>query len=463
MGNQGKDRILYRFHKKFVETERYSADLAVSNSSYSFGPYYLTLVESMGFPVDIRTSIRKAGKSSPGRFIKGLLSERKAELRLSGSSVTGNEFLKKQISDLERMLIQYEKDEAIPLDVTFMLRVYADHPAILNARLQRVKNLLGMLGIEVSDVPVSRRSLSGMIIPEKRSTYPYLMNSRDVAQILPVYREPYEKGDGIVIGIDDLTERFVYYNPFSQNSYNSLVIGETGSGKSYFTKLLLTRSLKTGMIENAIIFDPLNEYSCRFLGSGCIEQGIENFLSGKPRGEVAEPHCDTGSGSDRNPAVIVIKPIPDELEDEELISRLLNSLNSRMMADPGNRTMIIIDECHIILRNNRNGKLLSSMVRHSRHYNTSIVNISQNTDDFLNERSGSIAFNSNRIFIFRTRNIKDAQKKVLKLEGFDHEPPERLMGGKMHPYSECIFSDGEFCRKLRILSSTVEDSVLQRE
>lgn len=457
----GKDshrsEFSYFRHRNYTKSHQYFTDLSVSNLEYSLGPYYLTLLEGTGIPVDIHTSLRKVEDRNPAKFLKRLLSERKAELKLSGTSVTGNESLKKQISDLEKLLYQYENEGVQPVNVSITFRVYADHPALLNQNVQRIKAELEMLGISLVQVPSSRNTILDFIQPKPRRRHEYLMNTRQASSMIPIFRDPFDNPGGFVLGIDDLTERFVYFDVFSQNSYNMLVVGETGSGKSYFGKLLLTRSIKFGIAEKALIFDPLNEYFCSFFGSNCVETDMRDFVTGKSlEDEFEKQSFDKGASRE----VHIIKCKPEDLEDENLINGLLKGLNSRMVSQPECKKLIAIDECHIILKSQRNSKILNQMVRHSRHYNTGIVNISQNTDDFLNERTNSIAFNSSRIFIFRTRNLKESHRKILKLDDFDFESPERLMGGKIHPYSECLMTDGDLCRKLRVISTEEEDSVL---
>ncbi len=451
----------FRFikHRKYLQSEHYFADLYVKDMDYSLGPYYLALLESTGIPVNIRASIRDVKDKNPGRFLKRLLSERKAELRLSGTNISGNENLKRQISDLEKVLYQYESDGIRPADMSITFRVFAAHPAILNENVNRIVDDLGMMGVRVEKVAGSKRSVREFISPEVNNKRNYLMNTRHAASVLPIFREPRDKAGGIILGVDDMTDKFVKVNPFSQNSYNILVVGETGSGKSYFGKLFLGRSLGGQLSERAVVFDPLNEYFCSYFDTNCSEIDIHDFVANFSN-SLQKNHEQNGDEVSKD-RLTIVKADPEDLENEEIIYGLLKGINSIITDKPELRKLVIVDECHIILRNMRNAKALGQMVRHSRHYNTGIVNISQNTDDFLNEKTNSIAFNSNRIFIFRTRNLKESHKKVLKLDDFEVDPPERLLGGKMHPYSECLMTDGEFCRKLRILSSESEDWKLQ--
>ena len=77
-------------------------------------------------------------------------------------------------------------------------------------------------------------------------------------------------------------------------------------------------------------------------------------------------------------------------------------------------------------------------------------------DDFLRPELASIAYNSNRIFVFRTRSMRSEHNNVLKLEDFDFAPVHSLLGGKTDSFSECVLSTGKDVKTIRILSTAEE-------
>lgn len=459
MGSNGL-RLTQEFSQfaNFAKTDHYVSEIVIRNANYFSGPYYLAILESMRIPFDILFSLRKIPAANQQKYISRLLAERKAEYRFTRGLSKETDFLKQQIADLQVIAEKVEKSWNQIFDLSFTVRVFADHPAILNARVQRIETSLEMLGFQISreNSHIIRKLRAFSLTPPKPK---YLMDSESVAGILPVYREEQCDTDGIIIGIDDLSEKAVWYNPFSQNSYNSLVIGETGSGKSYFTKMFLRRSLDFKVAHKAIIFDPLNEYDCGSFNQSCAEFTIGSYInSGKEHLSVDE----TGNKISNGAMIKIIKPRYEEIDSDVEVNDFLLAVNLEMSKNNDCNVLIIIDESHIMLRNPSNAKLLGAMVRHSRHFRTSIMNISQNTDDFLSRNSSNIAYNSNRLFIFRNRNINESHKKVLKIDGFDIPKPENLAGGNRHPYSECIVSDGTYCKTLRIITSDEEDILLKK-
>ena len=457
MNETSKKQEFFHF-SNFAKTDRYISEIEIRNADYFLGPFYLAHLESMRIPFDVIISLRRIPVANHLKYVNRLLAERKAEYRFTRGLSKETEHLKRQISDLQNIAENVEKSRSQIFDIALTVRVFADHPAILNARLQRIGASLEMIGFQASkeNARIIRKLMSFSMIPSKSK---YLMDSESIAGILPIYRNEQYDTDGIIIGIDDLSERAIWYNPFSQNSYNSLVIGETGSGKSYFTKMFLMRSLNFKVTNKAIIFDPLNEYDCGSFDQSCAEFTIETYLKS---GEEHLKNDTTDSKFVREPSIKIIKPRYEEIESDEEIGAFLIAVNREMSNNKDKNVLIIIDESHIMLRNPSNAKLLGTMVRHSRHYKTSIMNISQNTDDFLSRSSSNIAYNSNRLFIFRTRNINESHKKVLKIDGFDIPKPESLAGGNRHPYSECIVSDGTYCRTIRIITSDEEDKLMKK-
>lgn len=464
---EGRDRgqefpvVRYRKHRRYIESGLIFADLVVRDSDYDSGPFYQTILESMKIPFNLRASIRRVGKGNPMKFLNTQIAERKAEIRVSGLNTKFNAFLRSQLNDLERIRRMYENEKSVPLDVTIIIRVFSNHPVDLASNLSRVKNSLGMLGIKAEEMLSKNDSIQSMISPSLDRANSYLMSSVHVANLLPIFRGSEPEETGILLGVDDLSERLIYFDPFQQNSHNALIVGETGSGKSFFVKLFLIRALRDRIARRIFIFDPLNEYFCQFFGTDCRELSPFEFLRtydiSHEREENARSHFEEAPS-----AVTIIKISSQQLEDELLLQDVMKKLNEGMMGNADQLPSIIaLDESHILFRKNSTSGILSSMVRHSRHYNTSVLNISQNIDDFLNARTSNVALNSSRIFLFRSRSFREQHAKILKLDDFSYDSPENLMGGKMHPYSECVVSDGTYCRKLRIYSSPEEDRILQ--
>jgi len=67
--------------------------------------------------------------------------------------------------------------------------------------------------------------------------------------------------DGIFLGINPDTNQPIVYNPYQQTNYNIVILGETGSGKSMTTKVILRRLLQKMPDAHLYIIDPEAEYA----------------------------------------------------------------------------------------------------------------------------------------------------------------------------------------------------------
>jgi len=449
-------KIYFHRNRKYLRTKINSSVFTVSDAEYDLGPYYINMLESLDFPLTITFSLRRVKPSIERRMIKKIIAERKTEFETSINHKTGGKStLKKHVEDAERILHELDSENSRIFDTSLCIKISSDHPVGLKERSDRLVETLGYLGMETTSEPhwLETRPFTSM---QKLKGTKYLMNSKAISQIIPLYFTPRETTDGVFIGVDDLNEKPVFMNPFNENSHNILVIGETGSGKSFFVKLIMHRLLVNNVCTKFFVFDPLNEYP------PSLFKGKASIVEITKHGEVlTQKQLNGYSGLENEENVMERKEIiiarfqaADDFTEEAMKSFL--GIANSFMNSGDDRKMLIFDECHIITSIPSGFQGLSSMVRHSRHFNASIVNISQNVDDFLRKDLASIAYNSNRIFVFRTRSMRDEHRNILKLEDFDISPPETLLGGKSDSYSECIVSSGQDVKKLRVLSTTAE-------
>jgi len=84
------------------------------------------------------------------------------------------------------------------------------------------------------------------------------MNTGPLSSVFPFISFDLSSNDGILYGINQHNNSLILFDRFAMESFNSVVFGVSGSGKSYMIKLEIIRSLMTGI--NVIVLDPENEY-----------------------------------------------------------------------------------------------------------------------------------------------------------------------------------------------------------
>lgn len=435
-----------RIGKYYFRRELSSQVFNLVDSTYTGGPEYSALIESFSYPVLIKAKVSPSDKETTSRRLARLLADRKSELRYSRTmGESERDRIKKQVSDLQVMSSRIGEGKASLINLSVSYRISSVHPVKLRESSSAFKSVMSLMGFRLKLMDYTRPSVFRKIISPFLNTGPeYPMDTISASSFLPIVSTPIPDREGIFIGVDDMTEKPVKVDVFGKSSHNSLIFGETGSGKSFFSKLFLMRYLATGGADRVTVVDPLDEYSCSMFEVGCSE--IAGFES-------------SNSCIYSDPPQVVIHKITDLMEsgNQIEIEKVIKNIYNRMSSDDNSRKIILLDEAHLFLNNRSSLEVLSRMIRHSRHYNASVVCITQNVDDLSkNQFSNVIAENSSSVFIFRTRSVSQADRSRFGLNRFSDWSTEDLMGGKTSPYSECLFMENGELKKVRIIGTKLE-------
>jgi type IV secretory pathway VirB4 component len=145
--------------------------------------------------------------------------------------------------------------------VALHLTCYADSPEELDALVLEVR---GLLAAQLATVtPATYRQYEGWI-----STLPLgidrlgphrTLETEALAACLPIASAdlPTSSG-GVLIGVNTGSGLPVFWDRWAQQNHNSLALGSSGSGKSFFAKCDLLRELYQGT--HATVIDPDGEY-----------------------------------------------------------------------------------------------------------------------------------------------------------------------------------------------------------
>ncbi len=115
------------------------------------------------------------------------------------------------------------------------------------------------------------------------------------------------------------------------------------------------------------------------------------LLEYSKRGELGDLY-DNVSTSDVNfnsPMVVFnIQRVPDQ-EKQASIFYLSNFIWQKVLSNR-KRKILIIDEAHLLLKDESSANFIENLVRRGRKYNLGVICISQDVDDFLNSPQGSV-------------------------------------------------------------------------
>lgn len=207
-----------------------------------------------------------------------LSNNNQVDIDLMNTSYENAKYIKKQL--------QVENDDLYFLNIYIL--TYAKSLELLESNLQRIEGLASGCGLSArratfrqecafwSCLPilnnpkelknVSKRNVltSGLV-----STYPFLSNELC-------------DDNGVLFGVNALNNSIVMIDRFNTEKYknaNMCVIGASGSGKSYFVKLMVSRNRLLNIAQ--YIIDPDKEYEkiCKELGGTYINFGKDSVIN----------------------------------------------------------------------------------------------------------------------------------------------------------------------------------------
>jgi|GEM_PF-2087605 len=472
-------------HSRYMESNgKFVSYLDLLDTDYSQDFFYQTAIERLGFMVEINMEINRI--KNPEIPVKRLLSSRKAELVYTKTGHFASN-LKKQISSLEYMA---GKDKLYNVSVRFAL--ISRHPAILRSNTESFKKTMESIGFRLQSFHFfNRHSFNPLNL--QGQGIKYMIDSDSISEIFPCSFTPIPSSPQEPLGINSITFKPFYFEPFKGNSYNIAITGETGSGKSYFTKKLLDQNRNA----KVYIIDPLGEYTSGMvvdLSSGeyidfpvktsemsnIISIAMEK-LTGIPKNNIArillQLISQSGSAQfnaliselkqeycneNNMPGTLYSMPFktPVKIHENSVVFRfghkneslrdaffelIFSQIISTVEKEEGEK-IVVMDESHLFLRNSKEAEIIDMLARNSRHFNTSLITVTQNIDDYyMNNYSQSVLMNSMNYFIFRQHG---KIKNQLYL-GYEIDPSS-LVGGSHANYSECFYSTGSLIRKLKI-------------
>lgn len=433
------------------------------------------------FPISKGTSV-----SMVKRFILNLSSE------LISRSQSGKHFEDIEIH-LERARILSEdiRSDAIRLFyASILLAVVEDSHFKLESQVETLKATLRSDGVSYSALEYGQSDALEELSLSSPPTYQNspLVTTRSLPALIPFTQSPLLHKEGSFLGFNAVDGTAVIFDRFSGLNFNSIIVGKSGSGKSFFAKVTILRERNCS--GRCFVVDPLGEFigPCLYAGGNSVDvfndglglgsltlsqlsplrfhflrflgtalrlseseksdfrrnysshladspgQTVESFLKDLGLSSGISPSIPAGQhgiagfnfvlkGS--NPlsgtgklTVFDLNAVPrDVLEDA--ISLICGMVFEHCKSAPGRKTLIV-DEAWTVSRKRESAQSLSEIARHSRHFEMSLVLISQNFDDFLEESYGeSLLNNCSSYYVFRHEKLSDRMLSYLEIEDRD--------------------------------------------
>ncbi len=405
----------------YSKAEKKSTTLLVTQISSGSFFQISRFISASNMPVNTFVRFRKVSKENPHfkRRVTSILTSRRI-LTEKGRHI-GNTLKSKVDSAME-----FRKDvDKYYYNVEILFTISSRKFYLLARMIDRLQNYARLWGIEL--VIPKQRDINLSMFNWNKLLIEYPQPGSKLVSFFPLLFET--RGSGVIIGNEDLTGNPVFFDPYPMSSHNILVMGETGSGKSFFSKVLLTRLIVQGYVTRILVLDVLGEYHERIWKEEIISESAKN--------EEVE--------------IEIRKCSDDDLLDQLLYAEFFMKRSGKVP------TLILIEEGHRFFRNGECEKQIVEMIKVSRHYLTSILIVSQDSSDFTTENGKKILNNSLNIFIFRNKLISNLQKFGINLSDYGLSNLHMsLSGGKNSPFSETILFSQDKMTKIKVVASDWE-------
>jgi conjugal transfer ATP-binding protein TraC len=221
------------------------------------------LVEELDMPLELSVHIRPLASSEMvrtlGLQIAKLESSRRVDLLAQRISDPEREI---GLEDAERLRNALQRGDERVFSVSLYVLLRAPTRRALDEATRRVETQLDGLLTQSRVALFEQERAFRSSLPEGRDRLlvPRNLDTTSLAITLPLSSASLVMERGVLYGVAAQTQSPIIIDPFDSSflNYNLAVIAPSGSGKSYFTKLLALRHLVAGT--EFLVIDPEDEY-----------------------------------------------------------------------------------------------------------------------------------------------------------------------------------------------------------
>ncbi|MBX8637895.1 MAG: DUF87 domain-containing protein [Thermoplasmata archaeon] len=166
-------------------------------------------------------------------------------------------------------------DCAYLIDAAIVFSVTGMSVEETEVRIKSIESELKTNGIGVHSGRYIQRKLARMFDTDVPPVFPFIVSltERSLPALMPFTQTPLIQPGGTLLGTDTADGSPVILNRFAGTNFNTIIMGKSGSGKSYFAKLMILREAAKHR-SSYYILDPLGEFMQTALFLGGVHRSI---------------------------------------------------------------------------------------------------------------------------------------------------------------------------------------------
>ncbi len=206
---------------------------------------YLKAVKKDQILNSIKMKLSAIEAQRHSRFKKGKLNDITLDLEVSN------------LEDFRRILVSSKETS---LSFGFYLTLYSKNLYRLKSLSKNLELLLSSKSFNIYSLDFRQDAGYKTILPFNLniSSKSFILNTKSVAYMTPFVLSNYTDYSGVIYGVNSLTNSMLIFDIFKYENYNGVVFAKSGSGKSFFAKINIIRSLSKGI--KVVVIDPEGEY-----------------------------------------------------------------------------------------------------------------------------------------------------------------------------------------------------------
>ena len=247
--------------------DKFVSNLIITDYAKEMEGIFLDKIISLEIDLQISMFYEKQSTSEVIKKITFNIGNTGSELKESKNNQSDLEIISTSYNDAKyiRKQLQIANEDLYYLYI--YISVYADSLDNLNNDIQKIESIASGIGMKTRKALFRQKEIFDTVMPflkNENTVKKYYKRNVLTSGIVGTY--PFVSNElcdenGVLIGINDFNKSLVMIDRFDSYKYknpNMCIIGTSGSGKSYFTKLMIIRNRYLNVLQYVI--DPEGEY-----------------------------------------------------------------------------------------------------------------------------------------------------------------------------------------------------------